>query len=43
MVRRAAVEPAKLLELLDAIEPRLFRFPAVEPASLRAAVERLAR
>lgn len=36
------VEPAKLLELFEGIEPELFRFQAVDPASLRAAVESIA-
>jgi Nucleotidyltransferase of unknown function (DUF6036) len=43
MVRSGQVEPARLRELLDAIEPHLYRFPAVDPASLRAAVESLTR
>ena len=42
MVRRGLVEPQRLLELFAAIEPELFRFPAVDAASLRAKVERLA-
>ena len=37
------VEPGRLLELFEGIEDELFRFPAVDPASLRAAVESLAR
>ena len=41
MVGAGLIEPAKLLELFEAIEPELFRFPAVDPESLRAAVERL--
>ena len=41
MVDSGQVEPAKLHQLFDAIEPELFRFPAVDPASLRAAVESL--
>jgi hypothetical protein len=43
MVDSGRVEPGELLELFEAIEPELFRFPAVDPASLRAAVESLAR
>jgi hypothetical protein len=39
MVLSGRVEPAKLLELFEGIEPELFRFPAVDPAGLRAAVE----
>jgi hypothetical protein len=42
MVESGAVEPATLLELYEEIEAELYRFPAVEPSSLRAAVERLA-
>jgi hypothetical protein len=42
MVDRGLVEPGKLSELLSAIEPDLYRFPAVDGASLRRAVEQLA-
>lgn len=42
MVRSGQVEPARLLELYEGVEPELFRFPAVDPPSLRAAVESLA-
>jgi hypothetical protein len=38
MVDRRLVEPAELVRLLEAIEAELYRFPAVDPASLRAAV-----
>jgi hypothetical protein len=41
MVESGQVEPTKLRELLEAIEPELFRFPAVDPPSLRAAAEAL--
>jgi hypothetical protein len=41
MVLSGQVEPARLHELFEEIEPELFRFPAVDPASLRAAVESL--
>jgi hypothetical protein len=41
MVAGGAVEPATLAELFAAIEPELYRFPAVVPADLRAAVEAL--
>jgi hypothetical protein len=41
MVDSGQVDPAKLGELFDAIEPELYRFPALDPASLRAAVESL--
>jgi len=43
MVAAGLVEPAHLLALYERIEDALFRFPAVDPDSLRAAVERLAR
>lgn len=39
LIARGLVEPAELLRLLKAIEPRLVRFPAVDPAALRKAVE----
>lgn len=42
MVQSGLIQPDKLLDLFEAIESDLFRFPAVDPASLRAAVERLA-
>ncbi len=41
MVQTGQVQPTKLLELLEGIEPELFRFPTVDPRSLRAAVESL--
>lgn len=40
LIARGLVEPAELLRLFEAIEPRLYRFPAVDPAALRTAVER---
>jgi Nucleotidyltransferase of unknown function (DUF6036) len=43
LVDGGQVEPVKLLELLSAIEGDLYRFPAVEPRSLRAAVEGLGK
>jgi hypothetical protein len=39
MVRAKQVEPPRLLTLFEQIAPQLYRFPAVEPASLREAVE----
>ena len=39
MVQSDQVEPERLLELFESIEGELFRFPAVDPSSLRAAVE----
>jgi len=41
MVRTEQVDPAKLLELFEGLEGELFRFPAVDPARLRQAVEAL--
>lgn len=41
MVARGLVEPERLAELFAAIEPELFRYPAVDPAALRARVEQL--
>jgi hypothetical protein len=41
MIESGQVEPAKLRELFEAVEPGLYRFPAVDPASLRGAVEAL--
>lgn len=43
MVESGQVEPQRLLELFVRVEPELFRFPAVDPVRLRAAVESLAR
>lgn len=42
MVRSGRIEPQRLRELFEAVEPELFRFPTVEPGRLRAAVESLA-
>jgi hypothetical protein len=39
MLDRGLVEPARALALYDQIEPELYRFPAVDPASFRSAVE----
>jgi hypothetical protein len=41
MVRAEQVDPGRLLELYEEIEPDLFKFPAVDPAQLRRAVETL--
>jgi hypothetical protein len=41
MVKAGKVEPTRLLELFEGIEAELFRFPAVDPVRLRAAVEGL--
>jgi hypothetical protein len=39
LIARGLIERAELLRLFEAIEPRLYRFPAVDPAALRRAVE----
>ncbi len=41
MVRARQVEPARLLSLFEEIESQLYRFPSVDPASLREGVESL--
>jgi hypothetical protein len=35
MIDAGLVEPERLRELHEAIEPELYRFPAVDPAGLR--------
>jgi Nucleotidyltransferase of unknown function (DUF6036) len=42
MVESGQVEPRTLRQLYEQIESELYRFPAVDPPSLRAAVESLA-
>lgn len=39
MIARGLVKPAELLRFFDAIEPELFRYPAITPAVFRRAVE----
>jgi hypothetical protein len=39
MLRRGLVDPARLRELFAQIEPKLYRYPAIDPASFRRAVE----
>ena len=41
LLGRRLVEPARLLEYFSAIEPDLYRFPAIDPPSFRRAVERV--
>jgi hypothetical protein len=41
MVESGLVDPDRLLELFHGIEDELFRFPTVDPAALRKAVEDL--
>ena len=40
MLERGMVDPRRLRELFDAIEPDLFRYPAIDPGSFRDRVER---
>lgn len=40
MIDGGLVEPARLRELFGEIEDELYRFPAVDPAGLRAKLER---
>lgn len=42
MAQRGLIDPRQLLRLYELVEPELYRFPAVDPAALRAAVERFA-
>ncbi len=41
MLESGLVERARLRELFDAIEPQLYRYPAIDPATFRAAVAQL--
>lgn len=40
LIGRGLVEPARLRELFTAIEPELYRYPAIDPATFRAKLER---
>ena len=40
MLAEGLVDPARLRELFAAIEPQLFRFPAIDPEAFRAKLER---
>lgn len=42
-MERALVDPVLLLELFEAIEPELYRYPAIDPATFREAVEEFVR
>ena len=42
MHARRLVEPHKLREMFAAIEPQLYRYPAIDPRRFRAAVEEMA-
>jgi hypothetical protein len=35
LIKRGLVEPARLRELFNAIEPELFRYPAIDPPTFR--------
>ena len=39
MIERGLVAPARLRELYDAIEPELYRYPAIDPPTFRHKVE----
>jgi hypothetical protein len=39
MIDRGLVEPARLRDLYEAIEPELFRYPAIDPAVFRQRLE----
>jgi hypothetical protein len=41
MVGRGLVDPADAIAQFEAIEPQLYRHPAIDPASFRATVEEL--
>ena len=41
MLERGIVAPRRLAELFGEIEPRLIRYPAIDPASFRARLEQL--
>jgi hypothetical protein len=42
MIRDGLVEPKRLAALFEDVESSLYRYPAVDPATLRAAVTRIA-
>jgi hypothetical protein len=39
MIARGLVEPPRLRELYEAIEPELYRYPAIDPSAFRAKVD----
>ncbi|MGH9465212.1 MAG: DUF6036 family nucleotidyltransferase [Thermoanaerobaculia bacterium] len=43
MIRRRVIDWDRLMQHFEQIEPRLYRFPAIDPASFRRAVERVCR
>jgi hypothetical protein len=42
MIRDGLVDPKRLLSLFEEVEPELYRYPAIDPPTLRRALERLA-
>ena len=40
MLRRGLIQPDRLLELYEQIEPELYRYPAIDPAAFRGKVTR---
>jgi hypothetical protein len=43
MIRRSAIDRSRLMRHFEQIEPLLYRYPAIDPASFRRAVERVCR
>jgi hypothetical protein len=41
MIRRGLVDPSKAVSYFEAIEPRLYRYPALDPKTFRTAVDRV--
>jgi len=41
MLARSLIVPRRVLELFEAIDPQLYRYPAIDPASFRRSVEEL--
>lgn len=39
MIAQGLVEPSRLRDLFTSIEPELYRYPAIDPASFRVAIE----
>jgi hypothetical protein len=39
MIAAGHVQPRQLQELFDAIEPELYRYPAIDPATFRRAAQ----
>jgi len=43
MIARGLVQPERLLQFFDEIEPQLYRYPAIDPRSFRRAVEEIVK